>query len=148
MTKDKFYIRQTTNRLFNIWRDMIRRCENPKRQNYKWYGAKGITVCEEWHDFDTFVKWALSSGYKDNLTIDRIDNSKNYEPSNCRWLNKKEQCRHRTSNILITYKGETHTLVEWCEITGINPQTMYNRYHKNWEVEKMLFTKPIKHLTK
>ena len=89
-------------KLYNTWRGMRERCENPSHKSYSDYGGRGISVCAEWQDFTAFQKWALASGYKDGLSLDRIDSNGNYEPSNCRWADKKQQSRNRRSNHLIT----------------------------------------------
>jgi len=86
----------STTRLYNIWRGMRKRCNNPNEKSYKFYGAKGIKVCEEWNDFEIFYEWAMNSGYTDNLTIDRKDNKKNYCPENCQWLTRTENTRKAT----------------------------------------------------
>lgn len=82
------------NRLYNIFRNMKQRCYNPKTINYKNYGGKGITICEEWLDektgFINFYNWAIKNGYNENLTIDRIDVNGDYEPNNCQWITKSE----------------------------------------------------------
>ncbi len=74
-------------RIYRTWINMKQRCLNPKEMHYKRYGGRGIKICQEWiKDFNSFYKWAISSGYKENLTIDRIKNDGNYEPSNCQWI--------------------------------------------------------------
>ena len=86
-------------RLYHVWADMRRRCISPQCSNYSSYGGRGITVCEEWKGKPkTFIEWALSNGYSDTLTIDRINVNGNYEPSNCRWIPMSEQYKNKQSN--------------------------------------------------
>ena len=142
-------------RLNRIYHTMISRCYNPKSSAYYKYGAKGIVVCEEWLNNEivkgvrpvskgwfNFKEWALSNGYNDTLTIDRIDNSRGYSPDNCRWVSYKKQNNNKVCNLLITFCGETRTLAEWCEIKHLDYITTYYRIYKyHWEIEKAFSTK-------
>ena len=90
-------------RLYSVWKTMKKRCENPKSKSYQWYGAKGVSVCEEWHDYSVFKEWALNNGYdesaiKGQCTIDRINPYGNYEPDNCRWISITEQAKNKRLN--------------------------------------------------
>ena len=134
----------TRTRLYRIWRDMRCRCNNPKTRGYNRYGGRGIAVCNEWknkNDFMNFYEWAISNGYQEDLTIDRIDNNGNYEPNNCRWVTMEEQSQNTSKVINITYNNETHSLSKWARITGISRNTLYARYKSGWSVEAMLTTK-------
>ncbi len=107
--------RQSTNplskqhpRLYSIWLGMRRRCTCKSSSDYKNYGARGIKVCPEWSSFDVFVEWAIANGYADNLSIDRIDNDGNYEPSNCRWADAKTQANNRRQRSLASFDYLRH----------------------------------------
>ena len=130
-------------RIYDAWRMLIARCENPKAHAYKNYGGRGIKVCEEWHDFETFLQWALSNGYENHLSIDRKNVNGNYEPSNCRWITDKEQNNNRRNNHHIEYKGVVHTLSEWAEIVDIPYATLVYRISKGWSIEDAFF-KPLR----
>ena len=93
--KKKIHGKSNKERLYQTWKNMRQRCNNPNRSDYKRYGGRGITICDEWNDYNTFRDWALSNGYADNLSIDRIDVNGNYEPSNCRWVDAKIQANNR-----------------------------------------------------
>lgn len=111
--------------LYNTWQTMIRRCEDVKRVKYKDYGGRGISVCEEWHDPNIFIDWALANGYKKGLQLDRINNNGNYEPSNCRLVTTKENSRNRRNTVYLTLNGETKCVSEWCETIDVSPNTIY-----------------------
>lgn len=141
-------------RLYSIWRNMKCRCNTPSSSKYHLYGGKGIKVCKEWEkDFIVFYKWAMENGYKDNLTIDRIDSDKNYCPENCRWATYKEQNSHLKfvkENIIkpciIEYNGEKRNLTEWANKLGMNPKTLQARYERGWDIKRMLETPIIKEI--
>jgi hypothetical protein len=115
-------------KLFRVWVKMRQRCNNQYDDSYNYYGAKGITVCPEWESFEEFRKWALGNGYSECLTIDRIDGNKNYEPSNCRFVDMTAQNNNKSNNIQITINGTTKTLVEWCRHYGVNYKAAWSRY--------------------
>lgn len=129
-------------RLYTIWANMKSRCFNKNNDDYETYGGRGITVCEEWkEDYVEFKEWALNNGYNNSLTIDRINVDKNYNPSNCRWVNMVTQENNRTNNHMLDLNGESHTVQEWSRITGINANTLYTRLSRGWSIEKALTTK-------
>lgn len=126
--------------LYNKWGSMKTRCYYPKSKDYKNYGGRGIKICDEWLNYDNFRNWSISTGYQEGLTIDRIDNDRNYEPSNCKWITMKEQQRNKRNNRIITYNGKSLTLVEWGEIYNINPDRIGARLKNGWSVEDALST--------
>ena len=130
--------------LNGVWRAMKRRCYYKKDSRYENYGGRGITVCDEWKDdFQAFYNWAMTNGYREGLSIDRIDVNGNYEPVNCRWATDKEQANNTRSNHFLTYNGETHTISEWAEIVGMKRDTLKRRIYSGWTIEKAL-TEPVK----
>ena len=129
-------------RLYEIWRQMRYRCENPHNQAYEKYGGRGIAVCDEWHDFAIFRKWALENGYKDTLSIDRIENDKGYCPDNCRWATSYIQMNNRRMCNVLEFNSESLTLLQWAERTGIPRSTLFNRLKRGWDIEKAL-TEPV-----
>lgn len=102
-------------RLYRIWSNMKSRCNNPNTDFFYIYGEKGIKVCSEWNDFEKFYLWAVENGYNDNLTIDRIDNSKGYYPDNCRWATFVEQANNKTNNHIIEYNNKKYTMKEFSD---------------------------------
>lgn len=115
-------------RYYSIWRGMKRRCYEESNKDYVRYGGRGIRVCDEWLDKDcgfiNFYKWAVSNGYDNSLTLDRIDVNGNYEPGNCRWVTVKQQNVNTRVNRYITYNGETKALSLWAEQYGFVPETL------------------------
>lgn len=119
-------------RLYNIWAAMKRRCYNPNNEHYDRYGGRGITVCEEWKEYIPFREWAMSNGYKDKLSIDRIDNNGNYCPENCRWVTMEVQQNNRCNSIKIKCDdGQERTIKQLSLYTGLNETTLYERRRKN-----------------
>ena len=118
---------------------MKQRCCNPNNISYKYYGLKGIKVCSEWlDDFMNFYNWATENGYRDNLTIDRINADDDYKPSNCRWATCKEQSSNRGCNHWITYKGKTQTLTDWANECELTYYCLSSRIHNGWDIERAL----------
>ena len=119
-------------RIYWEWQGMKSRCYNKNDARYAEWGGRGITVCDEWRNsFESFCDWAMSHGYQDDLTIDRIDNEGNYCPENCRWATQQEQSRNRRSNVNITIGNSTRTLTEWCEIFQVDSKNVFARYSRN-----------------
>lgn len=129
--------RHTNKRLYSVWKSMNARCHNPKAFGYKSYGGRGITICDEWSEYnedgyETFYDWAVDNGYDfdakvNDCTIDRVDVNGNYEPGNCRWVTNKVQQNNRRDSVKYEYHGESHTMSEWAEILGVKYSRL--RYH-------------------
>lgn len=130
-------------KLYGVWKCMRQRCSDPNISRADYYVNKGIRVCEEWKDYLAFREWALSSGYREGLSIDRIDNNGDYCPENCRWATPKQQANNQSRNRRITYNGETRTLSEWSELVDIPYDTIKRRIYQGWNVEKAL-TEPVR----
>jgi len=130
-------------RLWRVWSHMKDRCNNPNNKDYNLYGGRGITYCTEWESLQQFAEWAMSSGYADDLTIDRIDPNGNYCPENCRWATRLEQSRNLRTVRWLSYNGETHTIGEWAEILGVKQGSLASRIQRGWTVEDAL-TRPYR----
>lgn len=142
-------------RLSRIYDHMYQRCYNPNCKDYKDYGGRGITICDEWLDNTIisvrysrykkgkliFKEWALSNGYADDLTIDRIDVNKEYFPNNCRFVDEKTQANNKRTNKYLSYKGKTQTLAQWCNELGLDYEKTKARLNAcHWSVEKAFET--------
>lgn len=134
-------------RIYSTWDNMKARCYNIKNKRFKNYGDRGIKICDEWkNNFMSFYNWAMENGYRDDLTIDRIDVNGNYEPSNCRWVTWKEQANNKTTNHYVEYNGYRYTLSQWSKILPIkiSPTILKYRIDKlNWSIEDA-FNKPVR----
>lgn len=119
-------------KLYWIYYAMVQRCYNPNCKRFLRYGGRGIKVCKEWlADKTSFYKWSLEHGYKDGLTLDRINNDGNYEPSNCAWVSNKENVNHNSRTHFLTYNGKTQSMSKWSEELGINYSTLRNRINRS-----------------
>lgn len=129
---------ESKTRLYKIWRSMLSRCmwENP--YYYDRYGGRGISICGQWMEYEPFRDWALSNGYSDDLSIDRMDVNGNYCPENCRWADRKTQGNNKRNNVFLEYGGGRKTIAQWANETGILPCTIWRRLKSGWAVDKAL----------
>ena len=127
-------------KLYGVWNSMVSRCHRKNCPAYSMYGGRGITVCDEWRTFEGFLVWSLKNGYKEGLSIDRIDNDKGYSPGNCRWASAETQANNKRSNINVGFNGETHTISEWSRMLGIKEATLRKRLKSGWSVEEAFNT--------
>ena len=113
---------ETNSKLYRAYTNMMTRCYNPNYKYYHAYGARGISVCEEWRGdggYEKFSAWAKQNGYDAMLTLDRVDVDGDYSPANCRWATMKQQQNNRTNNARYEYNGEVKTMAEWAETLGV-----------------------------
>lgn len=131
--------------LYAVWRQMIQRCINPKAKGFNRYGARGITVCQRWRNFQNFYE---DMGDRFNgATIERINTNGNYEPENCRWATMIDQARNKTSNRLITLWGKTQSLAAWTDELDMNYQLVHRRLRNGWSEQDALTIAPRQHNT-
>lgn len=137
---------ESKSRLFHIWQYVKGRCYNKNNTAYSYYGGRGIAVCDEWRNsFIAFRDWALSNGYNDTLTLDRIDSDGNYEPFNCRWINRKAQMRNQRKSLMFTINGITKNLADWCDEYNAPYERVRVRVIDNhWDIVSALTTPPLK----
>ena len=128
-------------RLWNIWNGMKRRCLHPNEPRYKDYGGRGITIAPEWLNFDNFAEWALSHGYTDELTIERVDVNGNYCPENCKWATMEEQRKNTRETLWVEYHGEMVRLQDLTETAVVSYDTVHDRiYKRGWDIDRALTT--------
>ena len=126
-------------KIYQQWAGMCARRNRKTHGSYKNYGARGISVCKEWNDsFEAFYNWAMANGFKDGLTIERIDNNGDYCPENCMLIPKSEQSKNRRNCIFLTYNNQTKGLKEWSKITGVKYGTLLKRYHQDKDPQHVL----------
>ena len=137
-------------RIKTIFNGMKQRCYNREEESYRWYGAKGIKICDEWlNNPKSFEEWSLQNGYNDNLTIDRIDENKDYSPDNCRWVGNVQNAKYKSTTSLINVDGEVHSGKDWARILGLGINTI-NKYVQKYGIEntkefiKKFRSKPVK----
>jgi hypothetical protein len=133
---------ESKTRLYRTWKGIRGRCNNQNSKDYKHYGGRGIGLCAEWQEFEAFRDWALSNGYSDDLSIDRIDNDKGYSPDNCRWATQTEQTNNKSNNLHIEYRGETKTLAEWCRCLNLKYNIIHSRLNLGWTFGRAI-TEPV-----
>ena len=124
--------------LYNVWKSMRQRCMNNMSHDYRWYGGNGISICDEWQDYNVFKEWSESSGYRKGLTIDRIDRTGNYSPDNCRWITIQEQQQNKRNVRKYEYNGDSKSITEWSTLFGLDRRFVANRLDHGWTIEEAL----------
>lgn len=123
--------------LYHVWSGMKSRCYNTSCKKYKDYGARGISVCDEWLEFSVFYLWAKDK-WRKGLILDRIDNDGNYYPSNCRFTDSLTSVNNRRTTIIINFNNKSLTIAEWSKLISISPATIWQRLKRNWKLEYVL----------
>lgn len=149
LVSDKFKIHGLKNHpLYGVWVSMKQRCSNKKRISFKWYGAKGVKVCEEWKgNFKTFFDWCIANGWETGLQLDRKNNDGDYEPSNCRIVTPKVNRNNASNTVKIDFDGQTKTLSEWADYLEIKRSILYDRiFTLKQPVERAFISKHYNYL--
>lgn len=131
---------QSKTSLYNIYYAMVNRCHKENSTVYNSYGARGIKVCDEWlNDFESFYNWSYANGYKQGLSIDRINNNGNYEPNNCRWVDMSVQSTNKRNTIYLTYNNKTQSMKQWANELGLNYGNFkYRIRDKNMSIDEAI----------
>lgn len=128
-------------KLYIVWDGMWARCINPRANSYNRYGGRGITVCDEWREYDAFRAWAIANGYRKGLSLDRHPNGDgDYEPSNCRWTDASTQQWATCRTIFLTINGVTRALPEWAALMRVTPGLFRSRRREGWTDEQIVLT--------
>lgn len=131
-------------KLYGVWNTMKSRCNRPTSAAYKRYGGRGISICNEWKEsYQAFKRWALMAGYREGLSIDRINNNGSYCPENCRWITMSKQSENKRSNIWLTHNGQTHIISQWAKILSVPSGRLFHRYHRGFSVDIILSEKKL-----
>lgn len=136
-------IRNADHRLYSTWQSMKARCNNPNVQNYGYYGARGIKVCERWNYFKLFIE-DMENSFEEGLTLDRIDNNGDYTPENCRWASKELQSKNTRRALSLFFEGDYYTEKELSRKTGVSAGTLKKRRDNGYSVEEMVYGKNLK----
>ena len=126
------------NAWYGSYKSMMDRCYRETASNYPMYGGRGISVCEEWHNFEAFGSWAEANWFQKGLSLERKDVNGNYCPENCTWATPKQQANNRRNTIFLECNGERKSVHQWAEELGVSASTLKNRYYLGWSVEEIL----------
>lgn len=129
-------------KLYHVYSGMVDRCTRENHKSYAYYGGRGIFVCQEWlEDRSRFFEWAMANGYKEGLTLDRVENDGPYAPDNCRWVDRFAQCSNTRDNVMLTYQGKTQHAMAWARELGLDPNNIWRRKREGWSDEDALTSK-------
>ncbi len=143
MTKGHFTHRLGKPSTYSHWVNMKTRCLNKNNVKYKSYGGRGITICDEWLSFENFHYWAINNGFREDLTLERIDVNGNYEPNNCTWITMEQQAKNKRNVANYTFNGKSMNINEWTKYLGFGKETIRERLKRGWTIEEAL-SKPLK----
>jgi hypothetical protein len=128
----------------DLYRNMCKRCGDPSDKRWSDYGGRGITVCSEWRgDRHKFYQWCAENGIESHLQIDRIDNNKNYEPSNCKFSTRMEQAVNTRKNVFLEWNGKRQTISQWAREVGVKYRALQHRIDRGWSIQR-IFTQPYR----